>query len=126
VAGSVALIGLVLYLQSSQQSREVAYALSRRMGLSKGTHRRSVAAELAGMLLGAFVIGTALAAVATRLIYRKLDLLPSLPPAPVYRIPFAILGAIAGASVLTAMIGAFAVQRRAQRANVAEVLRLAA
>ena len=67
-----------------------------------------------------------LAAVATRLIYRKLDLLPSLPPAPVYRIPVAILGAIAGAAVLTAVIGAFAVQRRAQRANVAEVLRLAA
>jgi len=126
VAGSVALIALVLYLQSRQQSREVAYALSRRMGLSRATHRLSVAFELAGMLLGAFVVGTVLAAAATRLIYRKLDLLPSLPPTPLYRIPWAILGAIAFAAVLTAAIGALAVQRRAQRANVAEVMRLAA
>lgn len=126
VAGSVALIGLVLYLQSRQQAREIAYALSRRMGLSKGTHRRSVALELAGMLFGAFVIGTVLAAAATRLIYRKLDLLPSMPPAPLYRIPLAVLGEIAVVVALTAVVGAFAVQRRAQRANVAEVLRLAA
>jgi putative ABC transport system permease protein len=126
VAGSVALIGLVLYLQSRQQAREIAYALSRRMGLSKGTHRRSVALELAGMLFGAFVIGTVLAAAATRLIYRKLDLLPSLPPTPLYRIPIAVLGEIAGVVAVTAVAGAFAVQRRAQRANVAEVMRLAA
>jgi putative ABC transport system permease protein len=122
----VALIGLVLYLQSRQQSREIAYALARRMGMSRGTHRRSVAVELTGMLLGAFVVGTVLAAAATRLIYRKLDLIPSLPPAPMYRIPVVALGEIALAAVVTAVVGAFAVQRRAQRANVAEVLRLAA
>jgi hypothetical protein len=126
VAGSVALIGLVLYLQSRQQAREVAYALSRRMGLSEGTHRRSVMLELAGMLFGAFLIGTVLAAAATRLVYRKLDLLPSLPPAPLYRIPLAVLGEIAVVVALTAVVGAFAVQHRAQRANLAEVLRLAA
>jgi len=48
VAGLVVLIGLVLYLQSRQQAREVAYALSSRMGLSARSHRRSVGAELGG------------------------------------------------------------------------------
>jgi putative ABC transport system permease protein len=126
VAGLVVLVGLVLYLQSRQESREVSYALAKRMGLSSGSHRRSVGLELGGMLLGAFVIGTALAAAATRLIYRKLDLLPGQPPAPLYRIPGPILGAIALALAVVAALGALAVQRRANRANVAEVIRLAA
>jgi putative ABC transport system permease protein len=126
VAGLVVLVGLVLYLQSRQESRDVAYALARRMGLSAGSHRRSVAMELAGMLLGAFVVGAGLAAAATRLIYRKLDLLPGQPPAPLYRIPASALGGIALALALVAVVGAAAVQRRADRANVGEVMRLAA
>jgi putative ABC transport system permease protein len=126
VAGLVVLVGLVLYLQARQDSREVSYALARRMGLSAASHRRSVAMELGGMLLGAFVIGTALAAAATQLIYHKLDLLPGQPPAPLYRIPAPILGAIAATLAAVAAVGALAVQRRANRANVAEVMRLAA
>jgi hypothetical protein len=126
VAGLVVLIGLVLYLQSRQEARDVAYALARRMGLTARSHRRSVALELSGMLLGAFVVGAGLAAVATRLIYRKLDLLPSQPPSPLYRIPGSALGAIVVALGVVAILGAAAVQRRANRANVGEVMRLAA
>jgi putative ABC transport system permease protein len=51
LAGLVALVGLVLYLQARQRGRLVAYALARRMGLSRGAHLRSVALELAAMLL---------------------------------------------------------------------------
>jgi putative ABC transport system permease protein len=125
VAGFVALIGLTLYLQAQQQSREVAYALSARMGLSARSHRSSVALELGGMLLASFVLGSALAAMATRLVYRRLDVFPAQPPAPVYRIPLTTLGLVAVALALAALGGAWAVQRRASRANVAEVLRLA-
>jgi putative ABC transport system permease protein len=125
VAGFVALIGLTLYLQAQQQSREVAYALSARMGLSARSHRSSVALELGGMLLASFVLGSALAAMATRLVYRRLDVFPAQPPAPVYRIPLTTLGLVAAALAVAALVGAWAVQRRASRANVAEVLRLA-
>src|SRR5436190_15431026 len=58
VAALVALVGLILYLQSRQLSREVSYALSRRMGLSPRSHRWSMVLELGGMLLGAFVVGS--------------------------------------------------------------------
>jgi putative ABC transport system permease protein len=126
VAAMVALIGLVLYLQSRQQSRDVGYALSTRMGLTRRAHRRSVAMELGGMLLAAFVIGSGLAAAATRLLYRKLDVLPAQAPAPVYRLPVTLLGGVALVLLLAALIGAAAVQRRASHANAAEVMRLAA
>jgi len=125
VAALVALVGLILYLQSRQLSREVSYALSRRMGLSARSHRWSMVLELGGMLLGAFVVGSLLAAAAARLVYRKLDLLPTRPPAPIYRLPLPVFGIIVLALAMTAVIGASAAQRRAGRANVAEVMRLA-
>jgi putative ABC transport system permease protein len=126
VAAMVALIGLVLYLQSRQQSREVGYALSTRMGLTGRAHRRSVAMELGGMLLAAFVIGSGLAATATLLMYRKLDVLPAQPPPPLFRVPVTMFGGIAAVLILAAVAGAAAVQRRARRSNPAEVMRLAA
>jgi putative ABC transport system permease protein len=125
VAALVALVGLILYLQSRQLSREVSYALSRRMGLSPRSHRWSMVLELGGMLLGAFVVGALLAAAAARLVYRKLDLLPTRPPAPIYELPLPVLGLIVLVLGLAAVVGAAAAQRRAARANVAEVMRLA-
>jgi len=124
-AGLIALVGLVLYLQTRQRAREISYALARRMGLSRGAHRRSVAIELAGMLVSAFVIGGVLALAAALLVYGKLDPLPSLPPDPVLRAPAAILGGAAAAIVVVAWVGARLVQRRADHANVAEVMRAA-
>ena len=124
-AGLIALVGLVLYLQTRQRAREISYALARRMGLSRGAHRRSVAIELAGMLVSAFVIGGVLALAGALLVYGKLDPLPSLPPGPVLRAPVAILGGAAAAIVVVAWVGARLVQRRADHANVAEVMRAA-
>src|SRR5262249_34920382 len=50
LAGMVALIALVLYLQARQRSREVSYALSRRMGMRKRSNFLSVVFEISGML----------------------------------------------------------------------------
>jgi putative ABC transport system permease protein len=124
-AGVVALLGMVLYLQARQRDREVSYALARRMGLSSAAHGLSVAGELAGMLLAAFVIGAGLAVAAAGLIYGRLDPLPSLPPSPLLRLPLGLFGATAAVLVAAAAVGAWVVQRRADRANVAEVMRLA-
>jgi putative ABC transport system permease protein len=126
MAGLVALAGLLLYLQARQRSREVAYALSSRMGLSRAAHRRSIALELGGMLGSSFVVGVALALVAARLVNARLDLLPQIPPGPVLRFPWLLLLAAAGVLVLVAAAGAWLVQRAADRADVAEVMRLAA
>ena len=125
LAGAVALAGLVLYAQARQRDRVVAYALTRRMGLSRGAHRRSVLWELAGLLLFALVLGASLAVVASLAVYRRLDPLPELPPTPQLQLPGVLLGATLLGALLAALAGAFLVQRAADRANVAEVMRLA-
>jgi putative ABC transport system permease protein len=124
-AGVVALLGMVLYLQARQRDREVSYALARRMGLSSAGHGLSVAGELAGMLLAAFVIGAGLAVLAAGLIHGRLDPLPALPPAPLLRLPAELFGVAAAVLLAAAAVGAWFVQHRADRANVAEVMRLA-
>jgi putative ABC transport system permease protein len=125
LAGLVALIGLVLYVQARQRGRLVAYALARRMGLTRGAHLRSVALELAAMLLFSFALGTVLAVVTSSLVYRRLDPMPDIPPALQLRLPAAVLGLTLAGVGLAALAGALLVQRGADRANVAEVMRLA-
>ena len=125
LTGLIALVGLVLYLQSRQSAREVSYALARRMGLTRSSHRAAVAAELVAMLASSAVIGGAAALVAARLVSGEIDPLPGLPPGSLFRIPLPVLVAAPVVLLLVAAIGAWSVQRRADRMNVAEVMRLA-
>jgi putative ABC transport system permease protein len=125
VTSVVAILGVLLYLQARQREREVSYALASRMGLTAGVHRRSVFLEVLAMLVAAFVIAVGLAVVAALLVMGKLDVLPSAPPPPSFRIPVGLIGVTAAAVVVVSAAGAWAVQRQAGRARVAEVLRLA-
>jgi putative ABC transport system permease protein len=125
LAGSIALVGSVLYLQSRQQSREVSYALARRMGLSRASHRRAVAAELAAMLASSVLIGGVAALIAAWLVSGEIDPLPGLPPGTLFRVPMAVLAAAPLVLLLVSLVGAWSVQRRADKMNVSEVMRLA-
>jgi putative ABC transport system permease protein len=125
VVGVVALVSLLLYLQARQRAREVSYALARRMGLSPRAHRWSVTVEVTAMLASAFALGGGLAALAVFLIHRKVEFMPGLPPSPLFRLPPALYGAVAAVMLVAAWAGAHLVQRRADRVNVAEVMRLA-
>jgi putative ABC transport system permease protein len=125
VAGIVALVGVVLYLQARQRNREVSYALATRMGLSGPAHWLSLVLELAGLLGTAFVVGTALAVAAARLTFTRLDPIPKLPPTMLFRPPGPVLGMAAAALLVATAIGAAEAQWRAQRARAAEVMRLA-
>ena len=125
-AALLAVIGLLLYLQARQAEREVSYALSSRMGLSRGTNRMAVAIEVAGMLTVALTSGTVLAVAAAWLINTRLDPLPQVPPAPLFTVPAVLLLIVVAALPVLAWCGAMLVQRAADRTNVADVLRLAA
>lgn len=125
LTGLIALGGTVLYLESRQRSREVSYALSRRMGLRAGAHRVSVLLELGGMLVTGFVLGAALSWIAARLVYAKLDPQPTLPPPALFRSPLSLFALTLAALLFVALAGSVLVQRAADRANVAEVLRVA-
>jgi putative ABC transport system permease protein len=126
LAGLIALGGALLHLEARQRSREVSYALARRMGLGRGAHRASVAIELASILLASVVIGTALAAIAARLVFGQLDPLPAIPPPPLFRVPVVLLAVTAVVALAASWIGAWRVQRAADHARVGEVMRLAA
>ena len=126
MTGAIALGGVLLYLEARQRAREISYALSRRMGLTRRAHAVSVTLELGGMLLIAWLLGVFLAGVAARILYLKLDPLPDFPPPALYRVPLPLIGLIALALLVVAAVGAWRVQRAADRARVAEVMRLAA
>jgi len=126
MTGLLALVALLMYMESRQRSREVSYSLATRMGLSSKDHRRSVALEIGAMLGTAFVIGGMLALVGAFVIHRKVDPLPGLPPGALYRIPGVLALSVAVVLAAFAWLAAAAVQRRADRARVAEVMRLAA
>jgi putative ABC transport system permease protein len=125
LAGIVALVGLVLYAQARQRGRVIAYALTRRMGLSRAAHRRSVLWELAGLLGFAFLLGAGLAVVAAAAVLPRLDPMPELPPSLGIELPGPVLAGTLGCVLLAALAGAVLVQRAADRAKVAEVMRLA-
>jgi putative ABC transport system permease protein len=125
MAGLIALGGALLHLEARQRSREVSYALARRMGLGRGAHRASVAIELSSILLASVVIGTVLAAIAARLVFGQLDPLPAIPPPPLFRVPVLLLAVTAAIALVASWVGAWRVQRAADHARVGEVMRLA-
>jgi putative ABC transport system permease protein len=125
MTGLIVLGGILLYLEARQRAREVSYALAKRMGLSAGAHRRSVAIELGAMLGIGAALGAILAWIAARLVYGQIDALPQIPPPPLFRTPLALLAATALALAIAAWVGAWRVQRTTEHARVAEVMRLA-
>jgi putative ABC transport system permease protein len=125
LTGAIALVGIVLYLQARQRARQVAYALSRRMGLRGGQHLRAIGLELAGMLGPALLLGVTLSAAATKLVYQRLDPLPDEPPPALLRWPGQLILITAMAIVILTIGAAWLVQRSADRGNVAELMRLA-
>ena len=125
LTGLITAGGLLLYLETRQRSRRAAYALSRRMGLSRAAHLGSLLAEVGGTLLGGFAIGVGLSFVAARLVYLRLDALPTVPPVPLLRTPVPALAGTAAAVVAVTWLAAWMAQRSADRTNLAEVLRLA-
>ena len=124
LVGLVAIGGLLLYLETRQRTRTASYALGKRMGLTRATHLRSLLAEL-GVLLGlAWMIGAGLAWAAVLLVYHRLDIDPTRPPSPLLTVPVLALAGSAVAVAVVVVLASLYAQRSADRADVAEVLRL--
>jgi putative ABC transport system permease protein len=126
LAAAVLVIGVVIvYLQSRQRSRAVAHVLSLRMGMTRGQATIASVLELGVMLFAAFVLGGALAIVASYLVAPLLDPLQTIPPPPLFTTPtLAVVWTFLGVAVVAAGGGWF-VQWRAGRIDLGEVLRVA-
>jgi putative ABC transport system permease protein len=124
-AGLVALVGMVLYVQARQHGRVVSYVLTRRMGLSRRAHVLSLALELGGLMAAALALGLLAGLGAAWLVRARLDPLPQVPPELSLLVPFEQLGIVVVVVLASAWIGAWWVQRSAERAQLGEVMRLA-
>ena len=125
VVGFMSILGMLLYVASRHRARLVSYLLGRRMGLRVKEHRTALLMELLAMLLISLTLGGALGLVATWLIYTSLDLLPTVPPAPLFRIPGVEVAAALIVFVAAALLGSRLIQGASDRARAGEVMRLA-
>jgi putative ABC transport system permease protein len=123
--GVVALLGTLLYLQTRQKERQVSYALSRRMGLARSSHRAAVAMELGAMLIVAVLVGAALAVIAAITTHDQVQIFSDRGVVPLLRFPVLLMVAATAALLAFAWVSAWLVQRAADRLDVAQVMRLA-
>jgi hypothetical protein len=124
-AGLLAIVAMLMYLQARQRNRVVSYALSRRMGLTDRSHRVSLVLELLAMLMSSLVIAVGCALIAARLIFPEIDPLPATPPGPLFEIPWSLIAGTFVALLLVSFAGGLLANRSAERADFAEVMRLA-
>jgi putative ABC transport system permease protein len=123
-AGIISVAGLVLYLQARERAATVVRALTRRMRFSSRAYRATLIMEVGGLLGTAFVLGAGLGLGAAILLLDRFDLSPDLPPSQLLKTPLVILAITAVLIAGTAGVSAWLMQRRADRANVAELMRV--
>ncbi|MEA3501348.1 MAG: hypothetical protein U9R47_01125 [Actinomycetota bacterium] len=123
LAALIAVAGMFLYGDAHQRARNLAYALARRMGLSRRSHLFAGFLELLTLLGLGLAVGASAAIAASSLIYRGIDPVPTTPPGP------RLIGAldvvlVCGIVILAvSSMGALWSQRIANRADTSELLR---
>ena len=122
--GLVSVAGLVFALAARSRRRAVSYVMSRRMGMRRATHVRSLVIELALAAGSGWLAGSAVGSVAYGLVYRSLDIYPDLPPPPSFAVPWVVLVITAGILAAVVLLAAVGTQLASDRARPADVLRL--
>jgi len=115
--------GLGLYFAANSERRQLGAAVARQLGLPALQATAATAIEVVAILAASVALGVGLAVLAVRLVFRQLDPLPHAPPAALLRYDTAVIGACAGAALLTALVVALIVQARTVRASLPELLR---
>jgi ABC-type antimicrobial peptide transport system permease subunit len=122
--GLVAIAGLVFSLAARMRRRTVSYVMSRRMGLTRVGHMRSILVELTFIVGLGYLAGVAVGSAAFGLILRSLDIYPALPPPASFHAPASTWGVTSLVWLVVVMVATVSVQLLADRARPAEILRL--
>lgn len=122
--GLVAIAGLVFALAARTRRRTVSYVMSRRMGLSKAAHLRSLLIELSLVVGAGWLAGSAVGAGAFGFIYRSLDVYPDLPPPASFAVPTTTVLATLLTTAVVVVVAAASTHLLAERARPADILRL--
>ena len=123
LAGIIATAGVLLYSDTRQRARNLAYALARRMGLTRRSHTRAGLLEVGMLLAVGLAIGLAAGILGAKLVYLRLDPIPRIPPSPLWRGTGPTIGASVLATAAVAWVAARIGQRAADRSDTSEVLR---
>lgn len=124
LTGLIATAGLLLYLGARSRRRVASYVMSRRMGLRRGGHLRSLFIEITAVLLVAAVVGLVTARIAIALVAPEFDVHPVYPPPLRFAYPAGALLGLAVVVVAVIALSAGTAQRSADRARPAEVMRM--
>lgn len=124
LAAAVVGIVVVLYLQSRQRRSETSYALARRMGLSPGAHLGSVAIEVVALLIVALALGAGLAVFASSLVNADVQARALDVDLALFRMPLDLVALLSAALIVFGLAAAGFAQWRADRADVAKVMRV--
>ena len=127
LAAALLVIGvLVVYLQARQRARTVSNVLSMRMGMRDRQASAALVLELAAMLLdGLRARRGARDGRRPVLVSPLLDPLQTIPPAPLFDAPLAVVGWTMVGLAVVAVAGGWLVHRRAAAVDLGEVLRVA-
>ncbi|MGI8761370.1 MAG: hypothetical protein ACR2LF_08790 [Jatrophihabitantaceae bacterium] len=122
--GVVAIAGLVFALAARTRRRTVSYVLSRRMGMTRTAHLRSLLIELSLVVGFGWLAGSGVGAAAFAFVYRALDVYPALPPPASFVVPTTTLLLTALVTALVVLLASVSTHTLAERARPAEILRL--
>ncbi|HEX6499919.1 MAG TPA: FtsX-like permease family protein [Micromonosporaceae bacterium] len=123
LTGLIAVVGLLLYLESRTPAHRRAYVLLRRMGLAARQHRSALVTELAVPLTVGLVAGLALTAGLVAALAREFTVDPDSPPGTLVAVPTTTVSVLIAAVAVVAIGAASLAQYRVSRANPSEVLR---
>lgn len=123
LAGLIVVAGILLYTDTRQRGRNLAYALARRMGLSRRSHLAAGFLEMAALVVAGAALGAAAARLGALTLYRTLDPVPATPPGPRWVGAGDVVAWALAAAVMVAAVAAWAAQRTADTADTAELLR---
>jgi putative ABC transport system permease protein len=123
LAGLIAIGAILLYADTRQRSRNLAYALARRMGLTRADHIRASFLETAIPVISGVALGAATALVTARTVYAALDPVPETPPGPRWVPAIELIVVTAIGALLVAWATSRISQRAADTADTSELLR---
>lgn len=123
VIGSLVVLVQALVVAARHRQREVAWIVTRRMGLSRGAHRIAIVVELAVPATVAVIAGVAVASFAARLSVGPLDPRPELLPSSTLVVDATLFTSVAIAIATAVIVMTLAATASLRRANAMEIIR---
>lgn len=125
IGGGLVIVASLAYLQSAERSRAVSSQLGIRMGASVHTLIAAAVMELALFVVVGYVVAIAPATLTARVLAGKLDPLDTIPPGVLFSVPLEWISVGALVTATAVGLGGVAVARRALKADMASLMRIA-